>query len=329
MVVSKAARKIEWWWLGKGARYFAEKRVDYGRKSKLRAPELFRAVKSGNTAGVTKLIVIGKVDTNVKDVNGWTPLHHACIRGYSGIAQLLLGSGAIIEPLTNDRRSPLELAKIAGHGNVMTVLRKALSMQCLVPPLSVEEKELIFQHHTCQQQQLSTGRDDCLYPGNRGQNKVAGRSDRHNIRRPTPRYVCQCSISALHMVASNHNALRLPSLTVHFLYFTHLAYHNCGNDSTSLLMNPAAVEWRVLLRLVNNCLEGARGRTASCSRPGSHATGDSSQGIIGTTVIPITPTTTQARTHVAIRPSGFCFPLLSTFVESEVSIPLLAKCRLE
>ena len=142
-------------------------------KSKLRAPELFRAVKSGNTAGVTKLIVIGKVDTNVKDVNGWTPLHHACIRGYSGIAQLLLGSGAIIEPLTNDRRSPLELAKIAGHGNVMTVLRKALSMQCLVSPLSVEEKELIFQHHTCQQQQLSTGRDDCLYPGNRGQNKVA------------------------------------------------------------------------------------------------------------------------------------------------------------
>ena len=81
-------------------------------------------------------------------------------------------------------------------------------------------------------------------------------------------------------------------------------------------MNPAAVEWRVL-RLVNNCLEGARGRTASCSRPGSHATGDSSQGIIGTTVIPITPTTTQARTHVAIRPSGFCFPLLSTFVERE------------
>ena len=35
-------------------------------KSKLRAPELFRVVKSGNTAGVTKLIVIGKVDTNVK-----------------------------------------------------------------------------------------------------------------------------------------------------------------------------------------------------------------------------------------------------------------------
>ena len=88
---------------------------------------------------------------------------------------LPLGSGAIIEPLTNDRRSPLELAKIAGHGNVMTVLRKALSMQCLVSPLSVEEKELIFQHHTCQQQQLSTGRDDCLYPGNRGRNKVAAK----------------------------------------------------------------------------------------------------------------------------------------------------------
>ena len=152
-----------------------KKELTLEEKSKLRAPELFRAVKSGNTAGVTKLIVTCSVDTNVKDVNGWTPLHHACIRGYSGIVQLLLGSGAIIEPLTNDRRSPLELAKIAGHGNAMTVVRKALSMQCLVPPLSVEEKELIFQHHTCQQQQLSTGRDDCLYPGNRGRNKVAAK----------------------------------------------------------------------------------------------------------------------------------------------------------
>ena len=145
-------------------------------KAKLRAPELFRAVKSGNTARVTKMIAIDRVDVNVKDVNGWGPLHHACIRGYSGIAQLLLGSGAMIEPLTNDRRTPLELAKIAGHGGTMTVLRKALSMQCLVAPLSAGEKELVLQKHTCQQQQqLSVSRDDCLYLGNRGRNKVAAK----------------------------------------------------------------------------------------------------------------------------------------------------------
>lgn len=119
------------------------------------------------------------------------------------------------------------------------------------------------------------------------------------------------------MVASNYNALWLSVLTACFLYFTHLEYRKCGDDATSLLMNPVAVEWRVVLQLVNNCLEGHRGRTASCFCPGSYATDDSSQRNASTTVIPITPATTQARTHVAIRPSGFCFPLLSTFVERE------------
>lgn len=171
-------------------------------KAKLRAPELFRAVKSGNTARVTKMIAIDRVDVNVKDVNGWAPLHHACIRGYSGIAQLLLGSGAMIEPLTNDRRTPLELAKIAGHGGTMTVLRKALSMQCLVAPLSAGEKELVLRMHACIQQQLSMGQDDCLYRGNRGQNNVAAKiTDKLFAGRHPGTYT---SISNFSTVASNH-----------------------------------------------------------------------------------------------------------------------------
>ncbi|KAH9937194.1 ankyrin repeat-containing domain protein [Fomitopsis serialis] len=65
------------------------------------------------------------VDVNVKDENGYTPLHLACDRGHADVVRLLLERGADPSIKDDDDLTGRELAEISGHDEIMSVLKAA------------------------------------------------------------------------------------------------------------------------------------------------------------------------------------------------------------
>ena len=243
-------------------------------KAQKRAPELFRAVQSGNTLNVTKLINAG-VNANVKDINNWTPLHHACIRGFSGIVGVLLRAGADVEALTKDRKSAFELAQVAGYDKIMTLIRQKLSNEALVDKLTDDELVLI---NSLFKDNISIDKsENVIYKGNRGYDPLAATiTDKIFLGR--------------------HQEVKMlvPS-------------------------NPLSVEWNVLLSFISNFLLnlGADKQSKSIALAKiAKAKGRIKERKNMENIEQFKPIE-NSDTHISLRPTGYAFPLLSTFVERE------------
>ncbi|OBZ78625.1 Acyl-CoA-binding domain-containing protein 2 [Grifola frondosa] len=78
---------------------------------------------SGNVQGLQSFLDENpRVDVNQPDENGYTPLHLASDRGQLAVVELLLKRGADPDIKDSDNFTAAELAQIAGHDDVLTLL---------------------------------------------------------------------------------------------------------------------------------------------------------------------------------------------------------------
>ena len=67
------------------------------------------------TEVVMALLQEEELPIDARDVNQWTPLHHACIKGNMEVAMALVDRGADVHARDVDQRTPLHEACINGH----------------------------------------------------------------------------------------------------------------------------------------------------------------------------------------------------------------------
>jgi hypothetical protein len=84
--------------------------------------QLHHCAINGLTTSVKRLLSIRNINVNVKDVNGWTPLHYAAENGHVEIARLLLQNGADVNAKGYDGWTPLHFAAIFGHVDILHLL---------------------------------------------------------------------------------------------------------------------------------------------------------------------------------------------------------------
>ena len=84
--------------------------------------ELLENVKNGNTEEVSRLLDEEGVDVSVVDDRRRTPLHLACEKGHTGIAQLLIDHGADVSVVDNYGNTPLHDACYNGHRDIVQLL---------------------------------------------------------------------------------------------------------------------------------------------------------------------------------------------------------------
>jgi ankyrin repeat protein len=85
---------------------------------------LHKASKEGNDAVVSLLLEKGG-DIEAKTKDGWKPLHIACQNGHESIVSLLMEKGADIEAKDNlGGRTPLHFASLNGHESIASLLLK-------------------------------------------------------------------------------------------------------------------------------------------------------------------------------------------------------------
>lgn len=72
----------------------------------------------------TALVAKG-AGVNVRNSDGFGPLHAACDKGHVDIVRLLLGKGALIDAADADAETPLHRAAMEGHVEVCSLLRGA------------------------------------------------------------------------------------------------------------------------------------------------------------------------------------------------------------
>jgi ankyrin repeat protein len=86
---------------------------------------LLQAAKYGYKALVRLLLETGKVDVDMKDEKGWTPLWTAAEHGHTAIVQLLLKTGKVdVDMKDNWGRTPLWTAAEHGHKAIVQLLLK-------------------------------------------------------------------------------------------------------------------------------------------------------------------------------------------------------------
>jgi ankyrin repeat protein len=61
---------------------------------------------------------------NVKDNNGWTPLHEATLNGHKQLVDLLIKNGADINAEVGHWGTPLSVALSSGKQEVAAILRR-------------------------------------------------------------------------------------------------------------------------------------------------------------------------------------------------------------
>jgi uncharacterized protein len=76
----------------------------------------------GNVAKVLQGIQSGH-DINLKGVGGYTAVHAAAENNHVEVLQLLLENGADVSPQLESGETPLDLARLAGHDQVVSLLQ--------------------------------------------------------------------------------------------------------------------------------------------------------------------------------------------------------------
>jgi hypothetical protein len=73
------------------------------------------------TADAVGLIDQG-ADVHAKDNDGWTPLHIACMNGHAEVVKALLEKGAEMHAKSNSGYTPLRCACLNGHHDIAAML---------------------------------------------------------------------------------------------------------------------------------------------------------------------------------------------------------------
>ena len=91
--------------------------IDYQGNTKLT-----KACKDGNIEDVKIMLKLG-ADANGKDIDQWTPLHMAAIKGHFEIAKLLIQNGADIDAKSEyHKETPLHFAVLYGYSKIAELL---------------------------------------------------------------------------------------------------------------------------------------------------------------------------------------------------------------
>ncbi|MGL9761993.1 MAG: ankyrin repeat domain-containing protein [Wolbachia sp.] len=107
--------------------HFAEKSGNLEVVKLLRLIEkLFKAIKSNNFEIVDSLVKQGVV-INAKDTDGWTALHYAVNNGRIDIVRILLTNRADVTQVTNKSNTPLHIAVLKDHKEIVGVLVQHVS----------------------------------------------------------------------------------------------------------------------------------------------------------------------------------------------------------
>ncbi|EIN14147.1 ankyrin [Punctularia strigosozonata HHB-11173 SS5] len=64
------------------------------------------------------------INVNERDEHGYSALHLACDRGHAGVVRLLLAHGASKDLKDADDFTPMELAKVSGHEDIIALLQR-------------------------------------------------------------------------------------------------------------------------------------------------------------------------------------------------------------
>jgi DUF1680 family protein/ankyrin repeat protein len=83
---------------------------------------LHYAAERGNT-GMAELLIASGADVNAKDQYGDTPLHLAVKAGHRNIIEMLIAKGADVNAKSNDDQMPLDLAHGQNHTDIFELLR--------------------------------------------------------------------------------------------------------------------------------------------------------------------------------------------------------------
>ena len=75
-----------------------------------------------------------KIDVNISDITGATPLHYACSGGYIDVVKLLLKFGADINTIKMSGSTPLHLAILHGHLDLVEniLLNKSIKVDLFI-----------------------------------------------------------------------------------------------------------------------------------------------------------------------------------------------------
>jgi hypothetical protein len=93
--------------------------VKLGRRGRT---QLHHCAINGLTTSVKRLLSIRNINVNVKDVDGWTPLHWTTRNGHVEIARLLLQNGAVVNARSHGGNTPLNWAAVYGHIDILHLL---------------------------------------------------------------------------------------------------------------------------------------------------------------------------------------------------------------
>ena len=80
--------------------------------------------KRGDKELITMLLSNHQTDLQALDKNRRTPLHHACFHGNTITCETLLNQGAELEAQTIEGLTPLHVAIIGGHEEIVKLLIK-------------------------------------------------------------------------------------------------------------------------------------------------------------------------------------------------------------
>ena len=94
---------------------------------------LMLASASGHVETVDALLDAG-ADIDAQDFTGWTALHAAAFNGDYATASLLVQRGARATETRWYRKSPVDIAAMLGHMNIVSVLEGAQRLQTNTPP---------------------------------------------------------------------------------------------------------------------------------------------------------------------------------------------------
>lgn len=81
-----------------------------GRSEHISAVPKNRAAQLGQIDAIQEMIEADAIELDAQDVNGWTPLMHACCRGHKSVVAALLSAGASVEIESEDGRTALHRA---------------------------------------------------------------------------------------------------------------------------------------------------------------------------------------------------------------------------
>lgn len=130
--------------------------------------EVFDAVTENDVEELEVLLELG-ANVNMKNSDGFTPLHQAAMLGHTDMIDTLLDGEADINLVTTTGQTALDLAVIAGKKKVVTILKKngAKHSQGFIPPPPPAEVKRKNSFHGPDQPQIEVGRK-CTVKGYMG-----------------------------------------------------------------------------------------------------------------------------------------------------------------